>query len=46
MTKATQNFVKFRNNFLYVPKKVANVENYIIKSWPNFLEPMQYQATM
>ena len=46
MMKATRNFVNFRNKFLFVPNKVAIVENYIIKSWPNFLEQMQFQATM
>ena len=46
MMKATRNFVNFRNKFFYVPSKVAIVENYVIKSWPNFLKLMQYQPTM
>ena len=36
MTKATRNFVDFRNKFPYVPNKVAIVENYIVNSYvPN-----------
>ena len=46
VTKATRKFVNFRNEFLYAPNKVAIVDNYIVKSWPNFLELMQYQTTM
>ena len=44
--KSYRNFVNFRNKFLCVPNKVAIVDNYIVKSRPNFLELMQYQATM
>ena len=40
MTKATGNFVDFRIKFLYVPNKVAIVDNYIVTSWPNFVELM------
>ena len=46
MTQATETLLISKISFLYVPNKVAIVENYIIKSWPNFLESMQYQATM
>ena len=36
MTKATRNFVDFRNKFPYVPNKVAIVVNYIVNSYvPN-----------
>lgn len=36
MTKATRNFVDFRNKFPYVPNKAAIVDNYIVNSYvPN-----------
>ena len=36
MTKATRNFVDFRNKFPYVPNKVVIVDNYIVNSYvPN-----------